>query len=69
MHKVFATMAKTGLLDDHTYCAQYAFTHLGALVKAVRLFIRLLYNQPMYPKMCSIDIFVTSNWLAEIFEG
>ena len=30
-----------------------------ALAKAVRLFIASLYNQPMYPKMWSIDIFVS----------
>ena len=43
-----------GPLDGHTYCAQSAFTNLGDLVKAVRLFTASLHSQPM----CSIDIFV-----------
>ena len=40
-----------GPLDDRTYCARSALTHLYA-------FIASLHNQPMYPKMCAIDIFV-----------
>ena len=47
-----------GPLDDRRYCAKSAFTQLGALAKAVRLFIVPLHNQSMYRKMCSIDIFV-----------
>ena len=35
---VITTMA-ISLLDDRTYCARSAFTHLGALSKAIRLFI------------------------------
>ena len=44
-------------LDDCTYCARSAFTQLGALVKAVRLFTASVHSQIMYPKMCSIDIY------------
>ena len=34
-----------------------------------RLFIASLHNQPVYPKMCWIDISTASNWLAEILKG
>ena len=55
-NKGITTMA-IGPLDDHTYCARSAFTHLGALAKAVGLFIASLHNHPIYPKMCLIGIF------------
>ena len=41
------------LLCVCVYCARCSFTHLGALAKAVRLFIGSLHNQPMDKKMCS----------------
>ena len=44
-------------LDDHTLCS-ICFHSFGPLAKAVRLFIESLHNQPLYPKLCSIDIFV-----------
>ena len=49
-----------GPLDDRTYFARSAITHshLGALAKALRLFIASLANHQMYPKMGSIDIFI-----------
>ena len=34
-----------------------SFHSSGALTKAARLFIAPLHNQPMYPKMCYVDIF------------
>ena len=43
------------------------FHSFGALARAVRLFIASLHNQPWYPKLGSIEIFV--NRLAEIFKG
>ena len=46
-------------LDDwwHILCSICVHSFV-ALAKAVRLFISSLYNLPMCPKMCSIDIFV-----------
>ena len=43
--------------QPHILCSIF-FHSFGALPKAVRLFIASLHNQPMYPKMCLIDIFV-----------
>ena len=40
----------------HRFCSIW-FYSFGALVKAGRLFTASLHNQPMYSKMCSIDIF------------
>ena len=45
-------------LDDHAYCTRSAFTHLGLWRKLYDIFIASLHNQPMYPKMCYINIFV-----------
>ena len=40
----------------HILCS-ICFRSFGALAKAVRLLIASHHNQPMYAKMCSIDIF------------
>ena len=45
-------------LDDHTYCARSAFNHLGALAKAVRLFIAKLRGQLMCSQTCADDIVI-----------
>ena len=49
----------------HILCS-ICFYSFGALAKAERLFIALLHNQPMYSKMCYIEIFDTlqlTGWL------
>ena len=44
----------------YTYCARWAFTHLGLWRKLyLRLFKASFHSQPMYPKWCSIDIFIS----------
>ena len=45
-------------LDDRTYCGRSAFTDLGALAKAARLFIASLHSQLMSFQMCHIGIFI-----------
>ena len=55
-----------GLLDDYILCSNCVHT-FGALAKAVGLFLHhALHDQPMFPKMCSIGIFVNHQNLAEI---
>ena len=44
-------------LHIHVLCFIGVHSFSG-LAKAVRLFIASFHSQPMYPKMCSIDIFV-----------
>ena len=48
-------------LDDRTYYVLSAFTHLGAVAKAVRLFGASLRSQKMSYQMRSVDNFVISN--------
>ena len=43
--------------DDAARRPHICFHPFGALAKAVGLLITSLHTQPMYPKMCSIDIF------------
>ena len=48
-----------GLLDDHTYCALYAFIRMrGTLAKAYTAFIASPHSQPIGTKMWYVDIFV-----------
>ena len=65
LNKVITTKV-TRLLNDHTYCARSAFTHLGVLAKAVRLFMPSLYNQPIRPKCALLTFSTTYNQLTEI---
>ena len=59
LHKVIAAMVIGQLDGDYTHIlCSICFHSFWALAKDVRLFIASLHNQPMYPKMCSIDIFV-----------
>ena len=57
-NKVITTMV-IGPLEDHIshILCSICFYSFGALAKALRLFIASLHNQPVYHKMCSIDIF------------
>ena len=50
-NKVITTMVIGSLGDS------ICFHSFVALAKVVQLFIASFHNQPMYPKMCSIDIF------------
>ena len=43
--------------QPHILCS-ICFRSFGTFAKAVRLFIASLHNWPMYPKMCSNDLFV-----------
>ena len=53
----YTTVITTMARRPHILCTIWCRS-LGALATAVRLYIASIHNQPMYPKMCSMDIFV-----------
>ena len=59
LNKIVTNMV-IGPLDDRTYWCSVCVHSFGALAKAVRMFFASLYNQLMYPKVCStcIGIFI-----------
>ena len=59
------------LINQLTDSARSAFTHLGLWRKLYDCSIASLHNQPVYPKMCSVDILFSSasNRLIEILKA